>query len=416
MRYALLLLLSIVACRPAQRGAEHPSAPDDGGSARLVEKEKPILASLAIVDARFERRLRERASEAGLRKAALELILAEDTQAALVEGRIDMFSFDARERALARLSIPALDLADVGSGTLARPKLEGELLRRLLEEEKLRVTLERNLPASASDLVRGIVDTWKPAGDDAIQSARDEWLTRRLGELETAIANTRMPREEQYELEDALDPLEQRLQGYSKATQTLAHLRVTLGAQTPTGASPWNVVARELGPHLGTVPPPDALLERFGTLERSLRPQTQPDDAAQLAVKKLLLEGGEPCALEGRGSIVRALGTPPERDLACRIVRAVAQDDPSAPLAMHRVLALAIAAVGAHSGKNHDVPPGVLQAIPALGVRAAGKPAPCIVGAVAIEHLLAAADPASRAKAWLEFGDAPLDVIVREVR
>jgi hypothetical protein len=83
---------------------------------------------------------------------------------------------------------------------------------------------------------------------------------------------------------------------------------------------------------------------------------------------------------------------------------------------MHRVLSLAMASIGSHSGQTHEPLPGVLQTIPALGVRAIGSPAPFIVAALAIDRLLSAPDPAARAKVWVEFGDAPLDIVAREVR
>jgi hypothetical protein len=286
----------------------------------------------------------------------------------------------------------------------------------LIDGEKMRVTTERNLPSSASDLVRGIVETWQPTSDEATKTSRDQWLTRRLGEIEESLVKMPMPREEQYDLEDALDPLEKDLAGYTQATQTLAHLRVALGAQTPSSPAPWDSIAKELAPHVGAVAAPEALIARFETLEKSLHPTSQPEDAAQLAIKKMLIEGDAPCALEGHGSLVRSLGAPAERDMACRIVHAVASSDPNARLAMHRVVALAIAAIGLHTGKKHEPHPAMLQGIPLLGVRAAGHPAPVIVAALAIEDLLASLDPAARARAWLAFGDAPLDVIARELR
>lgn len=405
MRYLAFLLL--IACGPPGV-VNHPTLQGDGGSAKLLEVERPILASLAIVDARLEKRVHQEANEAALRKLAMEAVLQEDTQAAVIEGRIDMFSFDARERALGRLVVPEMDLADASSGELARPKLERELLVRLLDSEKNRTKMERE-PGFASEIVRGIVDTWQPAPDEATKTSRDQWLARRLGELQETLAKSPIPRAKQYELEDALDPLESDLGGYKDATAALARLRVALGAQAPQASIPWDTIAKEIAPHVGEVAPADTLRARFESLEKSLRPETQPEDDAQRAVKKLLLEGPAPCALEGKGSLVRALGVPPEREITCRLVRAIASNDPNVKLAMHRVLAVAIATLS-----KHDAPPGVLQAIPALGVRAAGRPAAFLVAAHAIEILQT--DPKSRAQAWLRFGDAPLDVVKRELQ
>ncbi len=404
-QFAIALVL--VGCA---NGAVQPAkapAPDDR-PARLADAEREVLAALGVVDGRLELRFGMRATDKELHRAATELILSEDPEAGLVDGRIDVFSFGARERALGRLKarIPGDDLA-------GDAKLERELLVRLIDAEQMRVEQEKALPDAASELVRGLVATWSPPADEISLAARDAWLSRRLEELEAAIAKKPLPRGEEYELEDALDPLEAKIHtGYKASLQQLAKLRVVLGQTVPSAPAAWSSIAEQLGPQIGSVPSPDVLLARLDVVEHALRPTQIPDDTADRAVKKLLLDDGNPCVLEGRGSIVRSLGAPPERDLACRVLNATANGDGEAPLAMHRIVALALTTIAAHSGKTSPV---AFHTAPELSVRAGGRPVDFVVAALAVEWLHAGTDPRERAQRWVRFGDAPLDIALREL-
>jgi hypothetical protein len=405
-RLAVSLLLA-ASC--ASHNAQPPKMPaQDDRPRKLADAEKQVLAALGVVDGRLELRFGIRASDKDLHRAATELIVSEDPDAGLVDGRIDVFSFGARERALGKLKarIPAGDLA-------GDAKLERELLVRLIDAEQVRVAQEKALPNAASELVRGLVATWSVPVDDASIAARDSWLARRLEEIELAIAKKPLPRGEEYELEDALDPLESKIHaGYTHSLQQLAKLRVVLGQTAPAAPVGWPSIAEQLGPQIGQVPPPDALLVRLQAVESALRPSPMPDDAADRAVKKLLLDSAQPCVLDGHGSIMRSLGAPPERDLACRVVRSLSKSEPEAQLAMHRIVALALTTIAAHLGAPSPV---AFHTAPELSVRAGGRPVDFVVAALAVEWLHAGANPQERAQRWTKFGDAPLDIALREL-
>lgn len=407
-RFALgSLLVLVVGC--ANEVAQPPKVPaKDDRPAKLADAERQVLAALGVVDGRLELRFGTHASDKDLHRVATEMILSEDPEAALVDGRIDVFSFNVRERALGKLKtrIPTDDLT-------GDAKLERELLVRLIDAEQARVEQERALPDAASELVRGLVATWTIPVDEVASAARDSWLARRLDEIAAAIAKKPLPRGEEYELEDALDPLEAKIHvGYKQSLQALARLRVALGQTVPAPPVGWSIVAQQLGPQIGTVPSPEVLLARLQTVERALRPSQVPEDAADRAVKKLLLDSAAPCALEGQGSILRGLGAPPERDLACRVVSAMSKNDPEAPLAMHRIVALALTTIAAHSGITSPV---AFHTAPELSIRAGGRPVDFVVAALAVEWLHTGTDPRARAQRWAKFGDAPLDIALREL-
>jgi len=273
MKFTLApLALVATMCAPAK--SAHVTAPANDGAATLIATERPILARLAVIDPRLAQRVHMDAAEADLGKAALEAILSEDAQAAVVDGRLDLFSFGARERALAKLSVPEMDLAETSSGAIARPRLERELLVRLLDAERARVATEKNLPRSAGDLVRGIVRTWTPAARDA-QPARDAWLARRLDDVDASLSAP-IPRDEQYDLEDALDPLEKEVVNYTQSMAALTRVRVRLGAQMPAPAISWEIVAHDAEPHTGPLPPPKpSLLVWSRSSRRSLHRRHQ---------------------------------------------------------------------------------------------------------------------------------------------
>lgn len=406
MRRFFASLIFVAACTPTVSPPRLPTLRDDR-PAKLAETERQVLAALGVVDGRLELRFGTHASDKDLHKAATEMIASEEIEG-LVDGRIDVFSFGARERALGKLKakLPTDDLS-------GDAKLERELLVRLIDAEQARVEQERALPNAASELVRGLVVTWNVPSDAAGVAARDTWLARRLEELEVAIAKKPLPRGEEYELEDALDPLESKIHaGYKQSLQQLAKLRIVLGQTAPSAPLAWSSIAEQLGPQIGTVPSPEMLLARLQTVEHALRPKQVPEDTADNAVKKLLLDSTVPCALEGRGSIVRSLGAPPERDLACRVVNALSKNDPEAPLAMHRIVGLALTTIAAHSGMPSPV---AFHTAPELSTRAGGRPVDFVVAALAVEWLHAGADPQERARRWAQFGDAPLDIALREL-
>lgn len=406
----VVLLCGMAGCggRPVVRAPERADPVP-----AFIAAERRVLGDLAVVDGRLEARTRVASSEEELRKAATRLILEEDSQAAIVDGRIDVFSFDARGRALERAAkaIPAAALPERGAGEIERPALERELVLRMLDSERARAKDESSLPRGATDLVRGIVATWSPASSEV----RDAWLAKRLEAVRASLGGRATSRAELDELEDALDPLEGLLDAnYTQSRAAIAQLRVAIGATSPgaiaSWADVWPAVAREVG---GATPA--EVVARLDAAEKALREGAMPPEATLARVEKLVTPRPRPCRLDGAGSIVRALGAPPERDLACDLVRVAAQGDPEVRAILHAVVAAGLEAIALHGGPVPAPPSsrGTLHGKLVLERHEASRPVDVIVAALAAAWL--APDPKARAARWLAFGDAPLDVVWREL-
>jgi hypothetical protein len=154
---------------------------------------------------------------------------------------------------------------------------------------------------------------------------------------------------------------------------------------------------------------------RLEAAEKTLRADAMPPEATLARVEKLVTPRPRPCRLEGAGSLVRALGAPPERDLACDVVRLAAQGDPDLPAVLHAVVAAGLEAIALHGGPVKSPPSsrGTLHGKLLLERHAASRPVDVIVAALAAAWL--APDPKARAARWIAFGDAPLDVVWREL-
>lgn len=404
----------VAACGANNHGPVHVAAPpQESGAQAFVEAERRILAEVAAVDARFEARTFAPASDADLRKAGMQLIFEEDTQAAVVGGRIDPFSFGARARALDRAAsmVPVRALPARAAGDLDRPALERELLLRLLASESARAHDEASLPRGATELVRGLVSTWSAVGSPA----RDAWLARRLGELGASLGVATPSRAELDELDDALDPLEALLDAnYTQSHAALAQLRVAIGAASPGPVAPWTAVAPALAREVGPMPATE-LAARLERAEIALRTSAIPPDATLARLEALATQRSRPCRLDPPASLVRALGAPPERDLACVLVRLAATGDPDLGPALHAVVAASLGAIALHGGPVTSPPPprGTLHGTLMLERRGASRPVDAIVAGLAAAWL--SRDPKPRATRWLAFGDAPLDVVWREL-
>ena len=162
------LVLFAVGCAGAAPGAETAGRKEDGAAARVAAfqgVEDEVLRGLAAVDRRVAARARTEPREEDLRHLTMGALLAEDPSLAVIDGAIDPFSFEARERGLtavkAKLATAPAELPAGAPGMMPSPAFEKELLGRVVDEELVRLEEERALPQSASALVRGVVETWR---------------------------------------------------------------------------------------------------------------------------------------------------------------------------------------------------------------------------------------------------------------
>ncbi len=447
MRRALAFVFCM-ACGPAatvhavsapRAKAAHPELD------RFVADENRVLTLVAAADARVA--ARGVAVDADtMHHAAMAGILVEDPTLGVEGNRLDVFSFDARGRALdaaakilARWQAPP-DAPDSSSATLPmRPALELELLRRFVASEKLRLAAERKLPRSASTLLAATASTWRPL-DLKDVADRDEWLAKRLGDVTSSLGPESLTALERDELDDAIDPLERTVgEALPKSRAALVDLRLAVQRVAPAAKAPdaWADVAARLAAVTGSQLSPETLLALFGVEAGLIRDElgklvgvTLDEDVAARA-GAWLTTPPEACHTAALGSRIRALEPPPERAFECslraRVIAAhTAADELDVLVAMHdAVVAASWALVMARGGDDETLalaaPKPVAPMSPTVEGRlrrfAAVHPVEAMSRALSIEWLLrnGLAEAALRADAWRAFGDAPLDVIDREL-
>jgi hypothetical protein len=350
----------------------------------------------------------------------------------------DVFSFDARQRELEAIA------RNAASPPPRVPSENGEmlLLARMIAEERARVDEERQLPQSSSELIRAIVSIWSPPSSMTESRDRDSWLVARLDDLSRSLEKGPLRAIEVTELEDALDPLERLADpsAFSRADGALARLRVALGASRAVSGKGmgWAALHQRLVVHLGIEDSELALRTELAQTEARLREEVRSEletisesaARANLRVAESLMLLEKDCPAGTPASKIRGFRPPPERALLCAALRGIAEGTPEERLrgllALHDAVALAIWALAIQVDdidpeQAHGRPP-LLAEVPAermvrLVRFAAVRPVACVAVA-RMAALLEAGGPAERqvrATRWLAFGDAPLDIVGREM-
>jgi hypothetical protein len=453
-----LALALALGCGPAAgTWAETAGRKEDGAGGRVAafqEIEDEVLRDLAAADRRVGARARIEPREEDVRRLTMGAMLAEDSSLAVVDGAIDPFSFEARARGLtavkAKLASAPTDLPARAPGRLPAPAFENELLARVVEEEVVRLEEERGLPRSASALVRGVVDTWRPPATPRDAADRDRWLARRLDEVNAAVSKGAAGSQtldvvRARELDDALDALEHAAEagGLGRATAELVNLRGTLEALATMPAavatSDWRDIGRRVQAHLGFTLTPDALDARLTMLEGALRAAAERaieaerlgTDALAEHAAPLVFRAG-PCAVAVPGSRVRSMAPPPERAAAChlRLTVASAGDAPArtyALVVMHDHVVVAQWALDVARGSSTIAQttarhrplsrpgPDVVARWERIAL---ARPTAAIGGGLAAGVIYEAGEAGAgkRARAWAELGEVPLDIAERELR
>jgi hypothetical protein len=403
--------------------------------ATLHTDEEHVLELLAATDPRFAARVGG-AKEGRLYSAAVKALAAGDTDAAIEDGALDFFSFNARTR-----SLDEADAIVAHAPTVERDadaKLERELLVRLVAEERARLDEERVLPRGASALVRGLVETWGAPESRKAAQARDARISRRLDEVRASLEGQSVSRVTLAELDDALDPLERIATpgDYATTAQALARLRVALGDATSRAEeddASWPRLQLALRAHLGLAAGADELRTKLERGERSLRAEassriarSHPDERSLARRADALTLAPAPCTASARDSRLRALPPPPERAPLCGALAARHDDADDAShlgslaalVALHDDVVVALWSLAlheAHATPNHatDSAHPFFGAQPDREARlvrfAAARPVAAIAAGLAAAEI-AVAPESDLAARWLTFGDAPLDL------
>lgn len=412
-----------------------PTGEDRVRTGQLAQVEDDALGWLAAADPRLAARTGATGTPDAIERIGFDAMMAEDATAKIRGSSLDLFAFRARAHALeeaARIvgslrgSLP--DVGPVGS-PLARPRLERELLERLIAEERTRADDEARLGDASGDLVRGIVSTWTPPATPQEVPERDEWVCKHLLEIRDSLGGAH-PHSGPPDLGLALYPLERLLgpDAYPKTSAAIVWVRMAIDADTravprlPSSAR----LAHESRAHLGLDLAPETLPARLERLEVRMREVAEralalvgPRErrAAETKARQLVLM--EAVCAPVADTRVRAMAPPPERAAICGVLQTLRDepDRPAALVALHDDVVLSMAAVvpvprlrtrllSRAEDDNFDT----------LERSARERPIVALGAALAAE-LLYASDVAAtneRLAAWQALGDAPLDIVARE--
>jgi hypothetical protein len=440
-------LLALLGCAPSSSGVAH----SPGSQATSIEVERARTAAFSRVedealdwlvasDPRMAQRADATATDAVIKRVGLEAVLAEDATAQIRGSSLDLFAFRGRARALAHAAQivaefkdPLPEVGPLGSG-LARPRLERELLDRLVAEEGARAEQEAGLGEVAGDLVRGITSTWTRPDAPQEWTDRDAWVSKHLLEIRESLRDGR-PLTGPSDLDSALYPLERLLEPaqFPHGSAAIAEVRLALDDDrrtVPKVAAPGRL-ARDVRVHLGVSVEPSTLVARLDGIEARLREvaaravASAGIPAAEVASRaRALLLIERPCP-QVPDSRVRSLGPPEERAAICGALKVLSEEAPPAValVVLHDDVLLSYAAVvpaprrANLMSQPEDADVDSLQ----RGVRE--RPVKALGVAFAAELLFGeGASPASadlvddRLRAWRALGEAPLDVVARELQ
>lgn len=437
---AVVLACVIAGCGSAAGTVRAPSGPaaamvaeQRAQTTELAQAEDDAIGWMAAADPRLASRANAVGPDEVLKKIGMEAVLAEDTAAVIRGTSLDLFAFRARAHALDEAAKalgaskgPLPEVGPLGSA-LARPRLERELLERVIAEERARADEEAKLGDASGELVRGLVSTWAPPARPQDVQDRDVAMAKHLVDIRESLRQTG-PRLGPPDLDDALYPLERLLvpTQYPRATAALAEVwnAVEGDMRVVPKLRDAKQVAAAAKVHLGVDLDMNELPARLERLEAKLHDlavkaldEAGADarrDVEARARKLLLVERPCPAVPDTR---VRAMAPPPERAAVCGALAALTEEGtPAAALvALHDDVLLSLAAVV-------PAPPartGLLSHpedddVEALERRARERPVNVLAVALAAEILYGREGTAERLAAWRALGEAPLDVVARE--
>jgi hypothetical protein len=419
---------------PVRQPALRPVGDEDRARTfAFARVEDEAIDWLAAADPRLAMRADATPPDAVLKRVGLEAVLAEDTSAQIRGNSLDLFAFRARARALddaskglAGFHDPLPETGPLGT-TLARPKLERELLERLIQEEHARTADEAALGDASGDLVRGIVSTWTSPKAPQDWPDLDAWVSKHLLEIRESLRDTR-PRTGPSDLDVALYPLERLLAPtqFPRGSAGIAQVRMALDEDMramPRVDTPERL-AGAARVHLGVTIDPPSLQARLEHIEQRLR------EVAERAVAEshesrseiearardlLLVERPCPAVPDTR---VRSMAPPPERAGICGALRAVTEEaSPAAALlAIHDDILLSFGAVvSSLPPRSRLLSHPVDEDLEALRREARERPLVALGVALAAEVFYGGDDAEGRLRSWRALGEAPLDIVAREV-
>ena len=437
----LVLSSALAACasqatplRPAAGPAPEEVRAARAQTAAFAQVEDDTLGWLFAADPRLAARANASAPAELLARIGTDAVLAEDTTAVIRGGSLDLFAFRARARAIseaaARLAAFHGELPENGplGSVLARPKLERELLDRLVTEETARAAVESKLGEASGDLVRAMVALWQPPKTPQEVPEVDAWAAKHLLEIRDSLHGAQ-PRSGPRDLDIALYPLEHLLAppAFPKGAAAIAQVRMAIDddRRVVPRVESAEALASEVKTHLGLDVAPATLAERLALLETKLREDgerelaslgdTERAAALGRARELLLVERACPGVPDSR---VRDMAPPPERAAACGVLHVLTEEPSHAAVTatLHDDVLLSMAAVTtAPPPRTRLLSHPEDDDVDRLERAARERPVFALGAALAIELVTAHGDAAQRVATWHALGEAPLDVVAREL-
>lgn len=399
----------------------------------LAQVEDTAIGWMAAADPRLAARANTPGPDEILARVGMDAVLAEDAAAVIRGSSLDLFAFRARAhaldqaaRAVAAFAAPLPEVGPLGS-PLVRPRLERELLERVIAEERARTEDEAKLGDASGELVRAVVSTWRLPERPQEVLDRDVWISRHLLELRDSLGDPAR-RSGPADLDLALYPLERLLEPLQYPRGTAALVQVRLAMDADMRAVPKlrdaDTVTRAVKVHLGMDVDPGGLPGRLERLEARLRDVAEraltvagTDARAGIEARArelLMVERPCPAVSDTR---VRAMAPPPERAAVCGALRVLTEETaPAALVTLHDDVLLALAAVmPAPPPRTRLLSHPEDDAVDALQRLARERPVVVLGVALTAEILYAEDGAGERLAAWRALGEVPLDVAAREV-
>lgn len=330
---ALLVAAGSGCGAPTVQGAraEVGGASRDDSAVTVESNRQRAFAAVARVDRRLARRL-------GMRPRGTDLLFPENRAPAELSA---LFEFDARAKVLLEQRRRA--------GT-------DRALARLLGEEIARVETERDLPRSASAIVRTLALDL-PIDDTREEDIRseDEALVATLDRLRGTLRDGVLGPLQLAELDDSLDPFEKRTTRLAATPGAIARLRValtTLKAAPNESIAPWEVTRPRVEVFVGSLSSSIELARNLGAAHAALAPhiasalpkERSDRERVTSAAAEMLLSSARQCPEPGAGDVQ----APIERRGLCSFLGALSKNDVVALIAADVALDLARWALAIH--------------------------------------------------------------------
>jgi hypothetical protein len=318
--------------------------------------------------------------------------------------------------------------------SLRTAALDQEILRRLIKEESERLVVERESPRAALTLIRAMNDAWPMSVDDP--DDLDKWITYALGELQKELKPGVFSEAERDTMRVDLAALASHFGRTPHAREAAFAIdKVLVNMLT----SPYAVrdsasLEKELRTFVDERARFDALEPDLDDARDSLRIQIDaamsvldaPHRQRVLATAAVLLVTPPTCAVRLPIRTPRDMAPPPERALACSLVRALAgavsdEDELAALVALYDATTVGAWSVMMH-GRSRDpvramtgraLMSPLSQMERAVILRdASAKPSTFIAVGLATALLVdrGGGHAKSRAASWRAFGETPVDI------